>query len=318
MNLVKLRHVVNVDRYGSITQAARLMNVTQSAVTKSVADVEREIGYPLFDRRARGVATTDAGRIFIDRARRIIADTEQLIEDSRAQRTAREMALRLIICPSSLEGLLNRAVRSFITTSPGCRVHLFASTIERGIEQLRQGDVDICLGARDRLEAVAGFDCHPLPDLVAKLFVRQDHPLVSRSALSDKDVAAYPIIVPDLQGPYIERILGLVNPLSMSSMRQLHILENFPMVAEIVSSTDTIGIVSNGYSTTQAFQRRFKSLPFDLGAPMPLAAATRTRWPATRQMALFMSALEKHPLTGLPRAKKFPISPDTRFRSQSE
>lgn len=258
---------VNVDQYGSITQAARLMNVTQSAVTKSVADVEREIGYPLFDRRARGVAAADAGRVFIVRARRITADIEQLIEDSRAQRTAREMALRLIICPSSPEGLLNRAVRSFITTSPGCRVHLFASTIERGIEQLRQGDVDICLGARDRQEAIT----------------------------------AYPIIVPDLQGPCIERILGLVNPLSVSSMRQLHILENFPMVAEIVSAPDTIGIVSNGYSTTVAFRQRFKTLPFGLGAPMPLAAATRARWPATRQMTLFMSALEKHPLTGLPR-----------------
>ncbi|WP_333826623.1 LysR family transcriptional regulator [Pararhodobacter sp.] len=309
MNLVKLRHVVNVDRCGSITQAAQMMNVTQSAVTKSVADVEREIGYPLFDRRARGVATTDAGRIFIDRARRITADIEQLIEDSRAQRTSREMALRLVICPSSLEGLLNRAVRRFITTSPACRVHLFASTIERGIEQLRQGDVDICFGARDRLEAVADFNCHPLPDLVANLFVRQDHPLVGRKDLRNEDIAAYPIIVPDLQGPYIERILGLVNPLSVSSMRQLHILENFPMVTEIVSATDTIGIVSNGYSRTDAFLQRFKTLPFGLGAPMPLAAATRARWPATRQMTLFMSALEKHPLTGLPRRQRQPAKP---------
>ena len=298
MNVVKLRHVVTVDRCGSVTRAAQMLHVTQSAVTKSLADIEREIGYPLFDRLARGVATTGAGRLFIDRARRILADIEQLAEDTRRQRSAREMALRLVICPPSLEGLLNRAVRSFITTSPACRVHLFAATIERGIEQLRQGDVDICLGARDRLEAVPGFTCHPLPDLVANLFVRKDHPLAACNTLSGQDIAAYPIIVPDLQGPYIERILSLVSPGGVASMRQLHILESFPMVTEIVSTTDTIGIVSNGYSGTEAFRQRFRTLPYELGAPMPLAAATRARWPATRQMTVFLSALDRNPLTG--------------------
>lgn len=299
MNVVKLRQVVTVDRCGSVTRAAQMLHVTQSAVTKSVADIEREIGYPLFDRLARGVTTTEAGRLFIDRARRILADIEQLAEDTRQQRSTREMALRLAICPASLEGLLNRAVRSFITTSPACRVHLFAATIERGVEQLRQGDVDICLGPRDRLEAVAGFTCHPLPDLVAALFVRKDHPLARYETLTGAEIAGYPIIVPDLQGPYIERVLSLVKPGGVASMRQLHILESFPMVTEIVSTTDTIGIVSNGYSGTESFRQRFRALPYDLGAPMPLAAATRARWPATRQMTVFLSALDRHPLTGI-------------------
>ena len=302
MNLVKLRHVVNVDRCGSITRAAQALNVTQSAVTKSVADIEREIGYPLFERLARGVATTDAGRAFIDRAQRILVDIEQLIDDSRNARVAREMTLRLMICPASLEGLLNRAVRSFISTSPGCRVHLFAATIERGIELLRQGDVDLCLGARDRLEAVNGFCCHPLPDLIASLFIRKDHPLAGISQPSRDEIARYPIIVPDLQGPYFESVLSLVDKHRGSPMRQLHILESFPMVAEIVRTTDTIGIVSKGYSDTAAFRRLFAPLPFGLGAPMPLAAATRARWPITRQMKIFLSALERYPLTGTHRS----------------
>lgn len=297
MNIGKLRHIVMVDRCGSVTEAARQLHVTQSAVTKSVADVEREIGYPLFDRLARGVATTLAGRAFVDRARRIISDMDQLIHDAHSERAGRDAVLRVVICPPSLEGLLNRALRSFIVANPACRVHLFASTIERGIRLLRQGDVDICLGARDRLEVVDDFDCLALPDLHATLYVRKDHPLAGQDRVAEAQIAAYPIIVPDLQGTYIEQIMALVGA-DASPMRRLHIIENFPMVAEIISATDTIGIVSAGYARTAAFARRFRTLPFPLDPAMPLAMATRAHWPDSRQITQFRAALQKYPLTG--------------------
>lgn len=296
MNLAKLRHVVTVDRCGSISQAAKLLHVTQSAVTKNVADVEREIGYPLFDRLARGMATTLAGRTFIDRALRIIADMDQLIDESRAERQARETVLRVVICPASLQGLANRALRNFIVTNPSCRVHLHAAAIERGIQLLRQGDVDVCLGAQDRLEAVDGFDCRPLGGLTATLFARRGHPLSGRARLSKADLLDYPIIVPDLRGPYIESITDGSDDSDLP-MRKLHIIENFPMIADVVTSSDAIGIVSIDYSRTVAFRKRFCMLPFELGPSMPLAIATRAAWPDTRQVSLLRAALRRHPLT---------------------
>lgn len=297
MNLQKLRHVIAVDRSGSVSGAARLLHVTQSAVTKNVADVEREIGYPLFDRLARGVATTLAGRNFIDRAMRIVADMDQLIDESRAKRRAREMLLRVIICPASLEGLANRALRDFIVANPACRVHLHAAEIERGIQLLRQGDVDVCLGASDRLEVVEGFVSEPLGALVAMLFARKGHPLSGYDSLSITDIADYPVIVPDLHGPYIARITDGPDGRGLP-MRRLHIIENFPMLANVVTSSDAIGIVSIDYARTVAFKKRFCTLPFDLGPSMPLAIATRAAWPDSRQISLFRAALRRYPLTG--------------------
>ena len=57
-----------------MTAAAKAMHVTQSAVTKAGADVEDDLGFTLFDRRARGVVVTAAGRDFIDRAARIVSE----------------------------------------------------------------------------------------------------------------------------------------------------------------------------------------------------------------------------------------------------
>lgn len=298
MNVTKLRHVVAVERTGSITKASEIMNVTQSAVTKSVADVEREVGYALFTRHSRGVTATEMGSPFIARAARILADMDQLIEDAQAQRQQREALLRVGIAPSSLEGLLNRAVRSLIRKYPDYRVQLRGTSVERGIQLLRQGDLDICLGPLDKLSAEGGFTCEPLGTLTGRLFVRKDHPLAGLDDPAPEDINRYPIIIPDLSGDYVARIMALVPPEQGPPSLRVHILENFPMVTEIVGTTDTIGVVSAGYGQTRAFRQRFSIIPYDLGDPMPIAAASRKEWLPTRPMMHFMAAIKTHPPTG--------------------
>lgn len=300
MNLTKLRHVVAVERTGSITKAAELMNVTQSAVTKSVAEVEREIGYALFIRQARGVAATEMGGTFIVRAARILADMDQLIEDAQAGRQQREALLRVGISPPSLEGLLNRAVRFLIRKYPDYRVQLRGVSIERGIQLLRQGDLDICLGPLDRLSADGGFKCESLGTLSGRLFVRKAHPLTRLAQPGADDIGRFPLIAPDLSGDYIARLLALVPAEQGPPSLRVHILENFPMVTDIVGSTDTVGVVSAGYAQTRAFRAQFAVLPYDLGDPMPIAAASRREWLPTRPMMHFMAAIQAHPPTGYP------------------
>ena len=58
----KLRHVIGVARAGSFTGATKLLAISQSALTKSVAEVEAQLGYPLFERLPRGVRPTAAGQ----------------------------------------------------------------------------------------------------------------------------------------------------------------------------------------------------------------------------------------------------------------
>lgn len=298
MNVAKLRHVVAIDRCGSVTAAAEAANVTQSSVTKSLADIETEIGHALFFRRARGMTATEQGRHFLDRATRILSDLDQLIEDAQAERNQRDQVLRIGIAPSSLEGLLNRAVGSLIREHPDYRVQLRGTSVERGIQLLRQGDLDICVGPEDKFAAGVEFDVTPLGNLHAKLFVRKGHPLAAMDAPSEGDIRDYPIILPDLHGPYVERLLQLTPPEHGPPARQIHILEHFPMIAEIVSTTDAAGVISSGYARARRFRERFTALDFDLGEPMPLGAAARSGWHPTRPMAHFMATLRRHPPTG--------------------
>jgi DNA-binding transcriptional LysR family regulator len=87
LNLRHLRAAAAVVRSGSVTGAARLVNLTQPAVTQALAKLERQIGLPLFERVPDGMIATEAGLMLADRveaAVRMIASPRVTLTQSRA------------------------------------------------------------------------------------------------------------------------------------------------------------------------------------------------------------------------------------------
>lgn len=85
MDLTVWRTFVTVCRLGSLSAAADELNHTQSAVSRQIAGLERQLGVPLVERHARGVRPTPAGEVF----RRHALTT--LTEADRAVRAARDV-----------------------------------------------------------------------------------------------------------------------------------------------------------------------------------------------------------------------------------
>lgn len=301
MNINKLKHVVAVDRAGTMSGAAVALNITQSTVTKSVADVENELGYLVFDRRARGVVATDEGREFISRASRIIADLDLLVADARAQHKARDAIFRIGVCPASLEGLVNRAVRRLIEVEPSLRIHMSALSVERGIRLLHRGDIEVLIGPEQSVGRESEFEAEALGSMCSSLFARKDHPLTRKSCVTLEDFADYIIIAPDLVNTHTDRLRRLYTSCGKDPARFLHIIDYFPLVSEIVASSDFLALTSKGYGMTQAFRKRFVAFDADVFDPMPLCVAYRARWLPNRATRFFVAALKAFPPTGLPR-----------------
>lgn len=296
MNLNKFRYVVAVDREGSISGAAKVLHITQSAVTKAVADVEAELGLSIFDRRARGVETTAMGREFVDRAARILSDMDQLVVDAKTGRDSRDRVLRIGVAPPSLEGLMNRAVRHLVLNHADVRVQLRATPFEAGMQLLRQGDLDTLIGPAGPAATQAGLVNEPLPPLRAHMFARKGHPLTGR-AIDAAELAVYPIITPDLSGPHALPVMGVLDHLEGDPYRGLHMLENFPMASGIIERSDAVGTVVDAYVQSQAFKSRFEVLDFDMGAPVPMALVYRAEMQPSRAMGWLRAAVKQHPPT---------------------
>src|ERR1700684_3123931 len=101
----RLHNVVAVALAGSFTNDARTVGITQCGLTKSIADLERDLGYSLFHRVARGALLPEQGREFVERASRLLEDTRILLKGD-GEKDPFAKVLRIGVCPASLEWLL--------------------------------------------------------------------------------------------------------------------------------------------------------------------------------------------------------------------
>src|SRR3990167_1533029 len=187
MHAAKLKHVIAVDRHGSISAAARVLNLTQSTVSRSLADIERDTGYAIFDRRARDVVATERGRAFLTRAARIISDLEQLSEDSRLNRLEEETLIRVGVCPASMHGLVNKAIKQLVLRRPELRIHLEATSVGGGAPA-RRGDIDVLVGPDNAMQGENDFAVEQLGELKTHLFVRKAHPLAGKPKIKNEEI----------------------------------------------------------------------------------------------------------------------------------
>ena len=191
MKLHHFREAVAIAEHGSIRAAARELQTAQSALTRSLAELERELGAPLFERRARGVVATPLGQIFVRRAasimnevRRTSEEVKQLLGSTTGTVTAGlSIAAHLALLPSSLT--------AFLARYPDIRLDIiegFYPTLEAG---LRDGGVDFYLGP-DPGQALA-------PELSREILFatrrtvlgRRGHPLGAARSLRDLDGAKW-------------------------------------------------------------------------------------------------------------------------------
>ncbi len=78
MNTVLLEYAVEVEKWGSITQAAASLYMDQPNLSKAIKTLEESLGAPIFDRTPKGVLPTERGRIFLEYARNVLAQIEEM------------------------------------------------------------------------------------------------------------------------------------------------------------------------------------------------------------------------------------------------
>lgn len=293
----KLRQVVAIDRAGSFSGASRTLNVSQSTLTKAVADVETDLGFALFVRTARGVVATPEGREFINRAARLVSDFELLFEDARNRRAQGDTILRIGASPASQEGLYNRVIAGVLKSRPEINLTLSGLPVERGVQLLKRGDLDVLIGPVVELKREQDFTVEPIGEIRAHLFCRKHHPILDADRPTFEDACKYKIISAEPTDAYAQRISQLLIASNLDPKRQMHIIENFAIVAEVVANTDILGIVSEQYARTRTFSQRFELPRVDVIEPLEIGVATLSRWLPSKAALSFLEHLRTAPPT---------------------
>jgi DNA-binding transcriptional LysR family regulator len=147
LTLNDLHVFMTVAEAGSMVKAAEQLALSQSSVSKAIANLEHTIGVHLFDRTARGVDITGHGRALLRRSTAAFAELREVINDIEVLAASSAGEIR-VGCPEAIaSGLLVPALTRLAEEHPTVIVRIFpANNLEREFQLLRYGAVDFLLG----------------------------------------------------------------------------------------------------------------------------------------------------------------------------
>lgn len=185
MKLNHLRHVIVVAQRGSIRSAARFLGSAQPAITRSVHEVERELGVPMFERKARGVRLTPAGEVFLRRAITIEEELRRAREEI-AQITGRTTGrVSIGLSTASHMALLPHALQRFKSKYKDVILDIAEGLFPTMEGSLQNGSLDFYVGPLAESNTSKEFVIEKLFDNTRHVFGRKNHPLTGARHLSE-------------------------------------------------------------------------------------------------------------------------------------
>ena len=195
MELRALRYFLSVAQERNLTRAADILHVTQPTLSRQMMELEQELGAVLMLRGKNGIALTDDGVFFRQRAEEIVALADRL-EHVFAEKSADISGVITVGASEAVGGqMFARLVKRFSDKYPRVQFHLYNETVDNINRRLDNGLVDVGL----LLEPV-DITKYDFVRLSAKdtwgILMRDDHPLAGQPFVTADDLAAYPLMMP--------------------------------------------------------------------------------------------------------------------------
>ncbi|MDR6233138.1 DNA-binding transcriptional LysR family regulator [Pseudomonas psychrotolerans] len=192
MNLRMLRTFVEVVRQGGFSQAAPVVCLTQSTVSKAVKALEDDLGLPLLNRLGQGVELTAAGEILYRRALVLLAEQSDLLAELEALRGLKQGRLRIGLPPVGSGALFAALFATFRQRYPELDVELVEQGGQRLAESLAAGEVDL---AAILMPVPEEFDYQEVRSEPLMVVLPARHPLAGRQRLDIRALATEPFIL---------------------------------------------------------------------------------------------------------------------------
>lgn len=276
---------------GSIRGAARALNISQPALTRSIRQLEAELHAQLLDRSGRGVVPTRPGKALLARARTIYSELERAREEQAQLAGASAGSVAFGVVPQAAIHIVPTAVTQFRREHPNADVRIIDGLAHVLLPQLREGSLDFVIGSRPQGHLDSHFKFQPLFTNKIVVGARRGHPLRKARSLRELVESQWVIYAPPgWTGAMIPDIFvknGLQTPRSVVRS------DSYVAFLTLLAGTDMVAPLSRMLFEQRLARSFFE--PFDLKERLPefsIGLFQRTDSPPTPVVANMVAAVK--------------------------
>jgi DNA-binding transcriptional LysR family regulator len=195
VTLRQFRYFVAVAEMASVAAASRELNIAQSAITKSILELEQEIGVQLFERTPRGMTLTPDGHRFLASARKVLSAVADATHQRRAQPAS--MAGPLAVGVTSLVAgyYLSEVLSRFARSCPEVRLQVVEDAPPFLEHLLINGELDVAIMVSNALGEPQALLAETLTRSPNRVWMAANHPLAECDDVTLQQIAAHDLIV---------------------------------------------------------------------------------------------------------------------------
>lgn len=197
MDLKQLQRFVMVADRQSFACAAKDLNVSQPALTRSIQMLEETVDASLFERGPRGVVLTPAGSELLQRAKAILNERDRAMTAIATVKRDRTHRLTVGALPRLSSTILCNPLLALSDENPELEVRIVEESLAGLLIRLRENQIEFCFGPRGDITDLRDITFEPLVTQRAILVTRADHPLHHRTEVRFADLCAERWIVLD-------------------------------------------------------------------------------------------------------------------------
>ncbi|MFS2003760.1 LysR family transcriptional regulator [Duganella sp. CT11-25] len=202
-SLRQMRALVALAKTGSFTLAADHLNVTQSALSGQIKELEQMLGVRVVERTTRKTQLSELGRELYPLFDKMLQDLDRAMADIASRKALKQGSVR-VAAPQMLScTLLPEAIAAYHAQYPDVQVRLADSPVEQVSARVFSGEADFGIGPER--DATAEIEAQPLFEMPFVVVYPPGHALDQRERITWTDVSAFPFIA--LQGQFTERLL---------------------------------------------------------------------------------------------------------------
>ncbi len=294
-----LRDFIAIANSRSLRSAATSLGLTQPAVSRSLQELEEELGVPLFERHARGVVLTPAGEKFLVRAQIATESIRRGCEEARQFQGDLRGTVSVSISSAAVLGMLPYAYPQFRQAWPSISVRFVEGHFPMIEPKLRDGELDFYIGPRPERE-LGGYSVQRILGNERVIMARKGHPRAGATSLSELVDAEW--LIAGIRDRVEEEFEEVFSAHGLQSPAVRTRAESMLVLVVLVATTDALVLLPRVWASNPLFAAIVEELPVSETLEAPdIVQVHSTRFPLTPAAENFSTLLQRaagRPFTG--------------------